>query len=182
MTVLIGIDVDGVLRDFRSALDEVWLRAGRQIYTVPDMPDRDEWSESHWGADISEICAFYYEHCRDVTFLAEPYEGAERFVKSLMDMGHDVVLISDQPTYQTRLLTLIWIGDHIRVDVGGICFLGPEARTRLDLDVLIDDDPVTVESAQQNGIQAVAIERPWNAGCKPRVKGYGECLLWIANL
>ena len=153
-------DVDGVLRDWTSS----WLRIFEQKHGYrPDV-------KPVWEGPLLALEEAGYlnpEHLLftqwgwDVTANAEPYPQAKQTVRAIKDEGHTVVVVTDQPTDETKAGTLAWLSKH---------FILPDElvftnkKYEVDADFYIDDNDRNIFklALHRPDSSIVRILRPWN--------------------
>lgn len=153
----IGIDIDGVLRDF-----------ARRVLTVhaARFPGHRQVKYEDWEYSIDENFPdtpdmwklIYRDHMRDVFEEAEVLPGALEGFKKLQKTKHDVVIVTKQQSHAIQY-SLTWLG------VNG--FNPKEIHVTSDkstakVDILLDDHIVNLERVAEFGTLPVAMTQPWN--------------------
>ena len=137
----IGIDVDGVLRDFSGDLYEVvkrerpqWLKPGVDVITEWDMEkcfnaSRDELKEMYW-----------YRHVDELFGNGKSFSGNVEFLRWMMEnTEHKYYCISSQKKH-ARHYTLKWLGNQ-QLNFEEVRFVRGEEKWKQDVDFLLDDSP-----------------------------------------
>lgn len=132
----IGIDVDGVLRDFTKASLEVYNRTFGDSKTPEDMTEYDL-SKSFPMLDDAEAF-FFGQHAKELFFDAEPIAGARDAFNELASK-YDVVVLTTQPTAAQKIYTVEWLVKNGFV-FNDLCFLHDKNRFGR-LDYFVDDNP-----------------------------------------
>jgi 5'(3')-deoxyribonucleotidase len=94
---------------------------------------------------------------------AEPYPHAVETVRAWHADGHWIHITSHRAE-RTRSATARWL-DRIGMPYDDLhCSDDKVTRcVELDIDVLVDDSPVNLENAREQGIVGATIVHPWNA-------------------
>jgi uncharacterized protein len=154
----IALDIDSTLHHYWDLLQRVAL----ERYGV-ELP----YEEQHdWGITALERDAVV--HCVEETHsdanieAAEPYPGAVEAVRRWHEDGHWIHITSHRRD-STRAATARWL-DAIGLPFDDLhCSFDKVTRcVELGIDVLIDDSPVNIRRAQQEGIVPATIVHPWN--------------------
>lgn len=155
MKFKIGLDIDGVLRDFSGMLDRVYSRSYPD-HIVPEIGGWDLHKSYPIGDDIYRFA--FEEHGDEIMSRADAYQGARWFVNEILGRGHRVVLVTTQPE-NLRIPTLVWLLRNGLADLQ-ICFLSDKSLARVD--VLLDDHTKNLASVAEAETLPVAFDRPWN--------------------
>ena len=164
----IGIDVDGVLRDFDSKVMEIIKR----LY--PDKILADEvtgWDFINVDVDIRELCKIWQEtHCEEVFRDAELMPNVKEEFKLLKTWcrtqkpGYSFACVTAQMPYNA-CHTLYWLGKHY---FNFLTTYISNNKHSLDIDVLIDDSPKNYEKWVKSGrteSDFILFDRPYNQSC-----------------
>ena len=157
----IAYDIDGVLRDLMGMLQEVWLREvpGASIKPIT------KWNLAPYflrdGKQITneEILDFLF-----VKHVQEIYRGAPAFsglgtLKILKNMGHNIIIVTDQPNEETADATLHWLRLH-NVVYDSIVITGD--KFDVDFDIILEDSPYHIESFIKNNKKFVVRSQLYN--------------------
>jgi uncharacterized protein len=154
----IALDIDSTLHHYWDLLQ----RVARERYGV-ELP----YEEQHdWGITALERDAVV--HCVEETHsdanieAAEPYPGAVEAVRRWHEDGHWIHITSHRRD-GTRAATARWL-EAIGLPFDDLhCSFDKVTRcVELGIDVLIDDSPVNIRRALQEGIVPATIVHPWN--------------------
>lgn len=173
------IDFDEVICQFTATVVKFWNE---------DYPDRrKELSDIvHWnvadslgpgGRDFLRS-TMRYNHLYDHVL---PVPGAVEGMKSLLDMGHDVLIVSSIPRSATTSYDgkAEWIRRHLPffpLD----SFVACSRKDRVRGDMLLDDGVHNLEAFRKTGRDAIAFDRPWNLGWKgPYVKDWSHFISFV---
>jgi len=176
--VIVGIDVDGVLRDLVAGLTSAY----RYRYPDHEVKPVTAWDLSEFFPIGAEIYDFMWngETCWQTYMGALPYPGARLFVQKLCELDAvEVALVTCQPTENSRIVTLEWLRIHGFLGLADDVFVvGDRAwKWRICFNVLLDDNGETIEAGIVAGADAFCMDRPWNRGFDvPRVCSYDEFL------
>jgi hypothetical protein len=170
----IALDIDSTLHHYWDLLDRVSRR--RFGVELPYADQRD------WGITLLEheqlIACVEETHSEENILAAEPYPGAVETVREWSRAGHWIHVTSHRRG-KTRAATERWL-DAIGLPHDDLhCSFDKVTRcVELGIDVLIDDSPVNIARALEEGIVAATIVHPWNASLieplrrgRPRVIG-----------
>jgi phosphoglycolate phosphatase-like HAD superfamily hydrolase len=182
-TRILGIDLDGVLRDFVSGLTSAY-RAHYPGHEVEPVTDWDLHQFFPIGRDIYEFLWGDPEVTRMILEGAPPYDGAVEFVATLSGMeGVEIAIVTHQPSPCARMSAWEWLRHHgVLQHVDSVIILsGALTKGDIDgLDVLLDDYEKNLEMLGAETIP-VCMARPWNEGnwSGLTVHSYGEFLRWV---
>ena len=179
--MIVGLDVDGIIRDFNGSLKRVYLRE----YPDHKVTDPTEWDLSKAYPIGKDINKFAFEtYVNEIYLEADPYEGALDFVEDIA-RDYEIVIITSQPNYQAVYNSFEWlnkhgfnkyVSNHVFKDSSSKVFTKGHVR----VDVLIDDYEENLKDAWEMGVFAVGIERSWNKGkWDPLFKNYHDLLQFL---
>ena len=167
----IGIDIDGVIRDFFGKTEEVYFRK----YPSHKLIRRDVYDISLWFPIGKEIYKFAFEtHSKEIYTRAQTYKNAFDFMIKLRRNNH-VILVTSQSTKNLEELTKKWL-EIKKIPYDELIFT--KDKSEFIGDYLLDDCTANLERIRQerNSIP-VCFDRPWNQDWKGfRVKSYNEFL------
>jgi uncharacterized protein len=154
----IAIDIDSTLHHYWDLLQ----RVARERYGV-ELPYEEQ---RGWGITAMERDAVV--HCVEETHSDEnieagiPYPGAVETVRGWHEAGHWIHVTSHRRD-STAAATARWL-DAIGLPYDDLyCSFDKVSRcVELDVDVLIDDSPVNITRARDQGIVPATIIHPWN--------------------
>ena len=189
----IGIDLDDVLADslphYVQALNrrfglsiDLAEAAWRIVDRLPQIPRR----EAH---------SFFSELIEDGFFLSRPLlPGAKEAVESLAEEGHRLFIVTGRAT-RDAATTRDWLEQvgllrHFNVVIHNgmepVSRYKAGAATRLQLDLLIEDELAVATAVAETAIPVLLFDRPWNQGALPntmqRVRSWTEALARIGVL
>src|SRR3954451_15579393 len=154
----IAIDIDSTLHHYWDLLQ----RVARERYGVelPYEQQRD------WGITALERDALV--HCVEETHSDEnieagvPYPGAVEAVRAWHDAGHWIHVTSHRRA-SARPATARWL-DAIGLPYDDLhCSFDKVSRcVELGVEVLVDDSPVNLAKAREEGMVAATLIHPWN--------------------
>ena len=167
----IGIDIDGVIRDFVNKTEEVYFRE----YPSHKLIRRDVFDISLWFPIGKEIYKFAFEtYSKEIFTQAQLYENAFDFMVKL-HKDNFVILVTNQLTRNLEELTKEWL-EIKKISYDELIFT--KDKSEFIGDYLLDDCTANLEKIRQekNSIP-VCFDRPWNQDWKGfRVKSYNEFL------
>jgi uncharacterized HAD superfamily protein len=155
----IAIDIDSTLHNYWNQFREVALR-----HSGIDLPyeTQTDWHISELGREaLVEIVG--ETHSEPMVLAAQPYPGAVQTVNGWHAAGHFIHITSHRST-DTYAHTRRWL-DAIGLAYDEL-YLSYDKVSRcveIGIDVLIDDSPANLRSAQERGIAAATLTHPWNA-------------------
>lgn len=163
--MIVGIDVDGVLRDLVAGLTETYLRVYPQDIEL--IRPTTEWDLSKQFPIGEAIWNFMWkEYPWEVMFEnAAPYDGALQFIVELAQMKVHTVLVTYQPSYESRRATWHWLEHYGFTDFAHSVVLLGEAglgKGRLGVDILLDDGQHNLDDCEYTPTLPVCMDRPWN--------------------
>jgi uncharacterized protein len=155
----IALDIDSTLHHYWDLLDSI----ARRRYGV-ELP----YDEQHdWGITQLEhdqlVAAVQETHSDENIESAEPYPGAVETITEWHRRGHWIHVTSHRAG-PTRAATIRWL-ERIGMPFDDLhCSYDKVTRcVELGIDVLVDDSPVNLERALEQGIATATIVHPWNA-------------------
>jgi 5'(3')-deoxyribonucleotidase len=155
----IALDIDSTLHHYWDLLDGL----AQQHFGV-----RLPYEEQHgWGIERLEPSQLKRvideSHSDENIETAEPYPHAVETVRRWHGEGHWIHITSHRAP-STREATVRWL-DRIGMPFHDLhCSYDKVTRcVELGIDVLVDDSPVNLENAREQGILAATIIHPWNA-------------------
>lgn len=115
----------------------------------------------------------------------DPVEGAVDGIRSLVDDGHEVRIVSSVPisagiAYHGKCQ---WLRDHMPwFDLKN--FFAVHKKDEVMGDILLDDGPHNIEAFKNTGRYAVVFDTPHNQNCQGsfRVKNWHQFLLLVKGL
>jgi len=177
----VGLDIDGVLRNFASSLVDTY----KTRYPEHDVTPIYQWS----NYDISgyfpigkDIQQFMRDHCLEIFLLGKPYQNAQRAFKHLKETNK-VVIVSYQISKLAEEVTSSWLRLYGLIP-DEIIFTDKKEEVK-GIDLLVDDctDNLRKIRAKENGVVPVAFTRPWNKDWNgKRVKDWDDLFGFIDYL
>lgn len=166
MGVRIGVDIDGVLRDWDGAL----LNMVKTYYPDRLLSEKStSWGLNHIDLPIEYLrYLFAVKHVYEVYYHAKPYDDAIlgfSMLKTFADVcGHKLICVSHQWD-DTIPPTLGWLGLH-GIEFEEIHFT--EEKHEVNIDYLIDDSPSNYEKWVESGRKEssfIIFTRNYNHDC-----------------
>jgi uncharacterized HAD superfamily protein len=155
----IALDIDSTLHHYWDMLDE--LAQQRFGVSLP-YESQKTWSITQLEPDqLKQLVEETHSH--DNVVDAEPYPGAVEAVTSWHERGHWIHITSHRAD-SARRATEKWLR-RIGMPYDDLhCSYDKITRcVELDIDVLVDDSPVNLTRAREQGITGATIIHPWNA-------------------
>lgn len=167
--MIIGIDVDSVLRDTIPPTLNWWERmTGIRKYRE----DIDKW-EFHECLDIelagvlpSEFYQMWFKESQ-IWRWATSISGAIDAVTELHKLN-EIVIVTYQPTYLQKIWTVEWLDKYFQDVYESLVFTKRKSLARVD--VLIDDGPHNFEGFMG---RPILFSQPWNQNDDKHTRIYG---------
>jgi len=180
----IGIDVDGVLRDFCQALVRAiktyhpeYIKDEYDETVVPTMePDSgmvtDWYLENNFNCtkkDLQQI--YWYDQAKWIMGNGKPFEENVRTLKNWIKHYNDIewVCVTSQKEH-ARHYTLSWLGKH-ELNFNKVVFAKGSDKWQVEVDYLIDDSPSNYKywfDGRQDDDGFILLDRPYNQNIKPK--------------
>ena len=158
----IALDIDSTLHPYWDLLQ----RVVRERYGV-ELPYEDQRT---WGITALErdavVDCVEETHSDENIAAAVPYEGAVETVRDWHERGHWIHVTSHRRP-QTAEATARWL-ERIGMPFDDLhCSFDKITRcVELGIDVLVDDSPVNIKRAREEGILVATLLHPWNESLK----------------
>lgn len=159
--VTIGMDVDGVLRNFAESLVEIY-RLHYPKHQVTPIKDWKQYAlEGYFpiGTDIYKF--FTEEHPLVIYSQARPYPAVRGQLSDLREKNR-IVTVSYQPSKHIEELTMDWLRHYGLLGVSEI-FVKDKSKVK-GLDLLVDDCTENLEGVRRAATTTIPVcmDRPWN--------------------
>ena len=159
----LGIDLDGVVANFTQG----WMNFyNREFGTTLTFEDSRRWNDlvdlTHfnnigefweWSSDLDGRSVFWH---------LEPFPGAVEAVRSLVDAGHQIVIVTTKPPF-ARDDTHEWVERH-RIPAAELHIFEGNDKWTVSCDVYLDDGPHVLPGLLLHRPEAIVCRyvRPWN--------------------
>jgi len=176
--VILGIDIDGVLRNFNKQLNEVYIKHDSNY--IPNQIK--EWDLSKQYPIGSKIYDFLDKNAWEIYEKAPVYDGAKEMLRQLKRRDHRIHLItSAYYSAAVSTATILWLGrNQIPYDL--LAFT--DVKWHVCAHIYLDDSPLHLNDlARHVGTTVICFTRPWNEGNKNwnglRADTYSELLTYV---
>ena len=173
----IGIDVDGVLRDFCHGLVRAikvhhpeYLKEGYDEAAVPTMEPEsgmvtDWYLENNFNCTKKELQQIYwYDQAKWIMGNGRPFEENIRTLKYwIKHINKEWVCVTSQKEH-ARHYTLSWLGKH-ELNFEKVVFAKGRDKWKVEVDYLIDDSPSNYNywfDGRQDEGGFILLDRPYN--------------------
>ena len=180
----IGIDVDGVLRDFCQALVRAiktyhpeYIKDEYDETVVPTMEPEsgmvtDWYLENNFNCtkkDLQQI--YWYDQAKWIMGNGRPFEENVRTLKNWIKHYNDIewVCVTSQKEH-ARHYTLSWLGKH-ELNFDKVVFAKGRDKWQVDVDYLIDDSPTNYrywKDGRQDEDTFILLDKPYNQKVKAK--------------
>ncbi len=157
----LGIDLDGVVANFTKGwmafyndqfgtrLAESDSKSWGDLVNLTHFQHIDEFWE--WSSDLDGRSVFWH---------LEPFPGAVEALRSLVDQGHQIVVLTTKPEFAVTD-TYAWIERH-RIPAAEVHIL--EEKWLVDCQVYLDDGPHVLPGLVKHRPESTVCRyvRPWN--------------------
>jgi hypothetical protein len=154
----IAIDIDSTLHHYWDVLSEI----SRRRFGV-ELPYEEQltWGITRLRPEQLAVCV-EETHSEEVILRGRPYPDAVDVVRRWHDQGHFIHVTSHREA-RAHDATQRWLA-HIDLPHDELyCSFDKVSRcVEIDIDILIDDSPLNLTRALQEGIVAATIRHPWN--------------------
>ena len=175
----IGIDIDGVLRDFSSDLYKVikehypdYIKPGSEnVYSVEEIrKEMTDWDlEDNFNTSIDEIKRIYRdEHAETILGNGTPFVDNVNYLRvQIKKDEHTFIAVTSQhPTCCHH--TLSWLGKH-ELGFSSVVFKKGRRKWEVEIDYLVDDSPNNYNAwvyGRQMDDGYILMNQPWNQKTK----------------
>ena len=189
MNYKIGIDVDGVLRDFCDAVTRV-VKRDFPHYIKDDFTEIDDWRLANcFNCEKEDLQSIYWHsHAEEIMGDANPMYGSIKKMYDLFEWadkkGHSLSCVTSQKPH-ARHYTLSWLGKY-GLNFDTIYFRRGFEKPDVQVDYLVDDSPNNFNYwIKKRGMQEgfILMDSPYNQHLKSnyRIKGLDEVQKIIEN-
>ncbi len=175
MKYIVGVDVDGVIRDFSHDLYTVikknypdWIKPGSEnVYSVEEIRrEMTDWDlENNFDAEITDIKRVYREeHAETILAKGTPFvEDVDYLREQIRKDEHTFVAVTSQHPVCCHH-TLTWFGKQ-ELGFSSVYFKKGRKKWMVECDFLIDDSPNNYyawRSGRGSDEKYILFDRPWN--------------------
>jgi len=183
--MIVGLDLDGVIRDFLGALRKQY----KKIYPDHEIKPVTRWGLHEFFPIGDKIYDFIWEeYAKECLCNAEPFPGAIGFIEYLNYHSYEICIITAQPTWQAKKCTFDWlVKNDILELVNHVAILEPHLKMKkgfVRVDIILEDAPHHLKYSKDGGLITVCYDQMWNQGCESdyRVKSYEEFIELLGKL
>jgi len=154
----IAIDIDSTLHHYWDRLSD----AARRRFGI-DLPYDEQlmWGITRLKPEQLQVC-IDATHDEAAILAGDPYPGAVEVVNEWHEAGHFIHVTSHRAE-RCQAATVRWLdGIGLRYDELYCSFDKVARCVELQIDVLIDDSPLNLQRALDEGIVVATIAHPWN--------------------
>ena len=161
ITMIIKIDVDGVIRDIFTVMCKIYNEDFKENITVDNIFDYDVDKvftkiKENWG--ISAIEYFFKIHFREVFLFSKPYNDVKKAISELKKAGHKIIITTWQFTLANKINTLYFFSLN-DIPYDDICFT--KDKWLIKADWIIDDNPEFICNEKENA-KKILVNMPYN--------------------
>jgi uncharacterized protein len=156
--VRIAVDIDSTLHHYWDQLAAI---AKRRFGVDLAYEEQRTWRLLRLKPEQASVCVAE-THKEEHVLAAEPYPGAVEAIRAWHEAGHFIHVTSHRTT-DAHDATARWL-DRIGLPHDELyCSFDKVTRCiEIEIDVLVDDSPVTLVKAVEAGITPATIMHPWN--------------------
>ena len=175
MNQRIGIDVDGVLRDFCHGLVRA-IKTYHPEYLIDEFnettePSMDGGQITDWHLENNFNCTkkdlqqiYWYDQAKLIMGNGRPFKDNVRTLKNwIKHYNHEWVCVTSQKEH-ARHYTLSWLGKY-ELNFDKVVFAKGKDKWQVDVDYLIDDSPSNYNywfDGRQDEDGFILLDRPYN--------------------
>jgi 5'(3')-deoxyribonucleotidase len=157
------IDIDNVIRDMSGQMvtvyNSVYKNKLKSKFTKNDIKDYDV--NISFPLCENKARKFFFDTNAYVVYMcAKPMKDATNGLQKLRNMGHEIILVSYQPTKESKEYTLTWL-QRWNIPYDALVFTNNEDKTIVPADYIIDDNPKFLD---MDNAKKVCIDWPYNRG------------------
>jgi 5'(3')-deoxyribonucleotidase len=183
MKTRIGIDLDGVIRDFSTGLYKIikeyypdYIKPGSEnVYSVEEIrKEMTDWDlENSFDAPKEEIQRIYREeHAETILGNGSPFKKNVDYLREQIKKDeHTFIAVTSQHPICCHH-TLTWLGKQ-ELGFSSVVFKNGRKKWQVDVDYLIDDSPNNYHawvSGRQMEDGFILMDRPWNQKIKSKYR------------
>ena len=167
--MIIGVDVDGVLRNLIDSLNVYWEKKNEEALRFETV---DGWNIERYYQGGKDVRKFLF----DSTWTEAIYKEALPYSDNCDDLDkipeeHRVHIITAN-WGKLFEYTKEWLDNH---SIGYDLLISSNSKTECEFDILIDDKPTTIEDCWRVGKCGILMDRPWNKQYRlPRINRINE--------
>jgi uncharacterized HAD superfamily protein len=158
--MIIGVDVDGVLRDIITPVIKVY----KKEYDYECIVTHNtfyKWRLYDNLPKITNDVAFFKKYSDYIFGSGQYYVQRKDLIKKLIKLGHKVIIVTNQ-IQGLESLTLDWLNKN-SIHYDSIYFVKENKdKFLIKMNYIIDDNLETINMAEKYGVKAICISQAWN--------------------
>lgn len=155
----VGVDIDGVIRDFVGSVLKVYKR----VYPEHRILPVNSYGLQPFFPDYQgKISNFYsVDYAGEIYGKARVLPGSCEMLRQLQMMGHTVVLVTAQPNDGVTDITREWVRFNM-IPHDELVFATD--KSKVDVAILLDDGMHNLKACEGSRVRPVAWDKSWNKG------------------
>lgn len=154
----IAIDIDSTLHQY---WDDLSAAAQRRFGIDLPYEEQLDWGITRLKPEQLQLC-IQETHCDEAILASEPYPDAVQTVRAWHEAGHFIHITSHRAA-AAHDATDRWLARIGLPHDELYCSYDKVARcAEIEIDLLIDDSPVNIARALEEGMRVATIAHPWN--------------------
>lgn len=139
----IKVDIDNVIRDMGDRMVAVYNSTYGETYTKEDITDYDV---NVAFPKCEHARKFFFEEEADILYSsAVPMKDSIKGLRLAKELGHEIILVSYQPTRDSKERTLDWLQKY-DIPYDALVFTNKQDKTIIEADYIIDDNPAFLDA------------------------------------
>lgn len=169
--MLIGLDLDSVLADLMTPLNDFYNKRHGTDFRVDDYFEFN--LSLVWGCSIEDVYSIIFDFYESELMDQIPLMPGANEAVSYLKKDHELVVITARPD-MTKATTVGWLNNHFPDTFSRIVLTNQVSRedivaktkgeigSELGIEAMIDDNIDNVMDCIQHGIKGYLFSSPWN--------------------